>query len=248
VNDRIVVIELLPATGDEDPLYGLLAKRHRFHIPDGEVTATLTPKLHPEVYFRQMQKVAAEIAELLKRMRRDAEPNADSKGVGPGARQGPVKTPVKTRKVFISYRRQDSANAGRVYDLLEREFGRDLLFMDVDAIELGVDFLKAISAEVAKCDVLLAIIGPGWLDASDEEGNRRLNNKNDFVRIEIAAALKRDIPVIPLLFDGTPIPTEDRLPKDLKALVLRNGISVRHASFHRDTDKLISFLRGRGPC
>jgi TIR domain len=83
-------------------------------------------------------------------------------------------------KVFISYRRDDSAaHAGRVDDRLEREFGRDSLFMDVDAIPLGVDFVEVLGAEVAKCDVLLAIIGPNWLHARDEEGNRRLEREPD---------------------------------------------------------------------
>src|SRR5262245_46730469 len=106
--------------------------------------------------------------------------------------------------LFISYRRDDSAgHAGRVYDRLEREFGRDRLVMDVDSIPLGANFLKVIGEEVAKCDVLLAIIGPGWLDARDEKGIRRLDNPDDFVRIEIATALKRAIPVIPILLEGT---------------------------------------------
>lgn len=86
-------------------------------------------------------------------------------------------------KVFISYRRDDSAgHAGRVHDWLEREFGPDLLFMDVDAIPLGANFLRVLCEEIAKCDVLLAIIGPRWLDARDEEGNRRLHDESDFVR------------------------------------------------------------------
>ncbi len=151
-----------------------------------------------------------------------------------------------TGKFFISYRRDDSAgHAGRVHDRLEREFGRDLLFMDVDAIPLGADFLKTISDEVAKCDVLLAVIGPGWVDARDDEGKRRLNNKKDFVRVEIATALKRDIPVIPILLEGTPVPKVGQLPQDLKGLVTRNAIGVRHASFRSDMDRLISFLRDR---
>ena len=78
-------------------------------------------------------------------------------------------------KLFISYRRDDSAgHAGRVHDRLQQEFGRDLLFMDVDSIPLGVNFSKVIGDEVAKCNTLLAVIGPGWLDARDEKGNRRL--------------------------------------------------------------------------
>jgi hypothetical protein len=90
-------------------------------------------------------------------------------------------------KLFISYRRDDSAGyAGRVHDRLQREFGRNLLFMDVDSIPLGTNFVKALGEEVAKCDTLLAVIGPGWLDARDEKGNRRLENPDDFVRIEIS--------------------------------------------------------------
>jgi hypothetical protein len=139
-------------------------------------------------------------------------------------------------KVFISYRRDDSAgHAGRVHDRLERELGRDLLFMDVDAILLGANFVKVLGEEVAKCDVLLAIIGPGWLDARDEDGHRRLDNPHDYVRIEIAAALKRDIRVIPILLEGTPVPRAERLPEDLKDLALRNGLNVRHGSFHSDS-------------
>jgi TIR domain-containing protein len=151
---------------------------------------------------------------------------------------------VVTAKVFISYRRADSAgHAGRVHDRLEQEFGPDLLFMDVEAIPLGVDFVKALGEEVAKCEVLLAIIGPGWLDTRDEEGHRRLENPHDFVRIEIAAALKRNIPVIPILPEGTALPKAGQLPDDLKNLILRNGLNVRYASFHRDMGKLIQALR-----
>jgi hypothetical protein len=148
-------------------------------------------------------------------------------------------------RVFISYRREDSAgSAGRVHDRLERDLGRDLLFMDVDAIPLGVNFVKVLRDEVAKCNVLLAVIGPNWLDAHDEHGNRRLDDPNDFLRIEIATALQRDIPVIPILVDGAKVPKADRLPKDLEELEHRNGLEIRHASFHSDIDKLIQALKG----
>src|SRR5262245_36863677 len=151
-------------------------------------------------------------------------------------------------KVFICYRRDDSAgHAGRVHDRLEREFGRELLFMDVDAIPLGANFIKVLREEVAKCDALLAIIGPGWLDARDEKGNRRLENPYDFVRVEIGTALKRNIPVIPLLVEGTLVPKADQLPADLKELALRNGIDIRHASFPNDMERLIRGLRGAKP-
>jgi uncharacterized protein (DUF2235 family) len=149
-------------------------------------------------------------------------------------------------KIFISYRRNDSAgHAGRIQDRLEQEFGRSFLFMDVDAIPLGTNFIKVLEEEVGKCGVLLAIIGAGWLDARDQHGNRRLDSPNDIVRIEIASALRRDIPVIPVLLDGTKIPGARDLPDDLKELAQRNGLDVRHASFHSDMDKLIRALKER---
>jgi hypothetical protein len=149
-------------------------------------------------------------------------------------------------KVFLSYRREDSAGyAGRVQDRLAQEFGRDLLFMDVDTVPLGVNFVTVLHNEVAKCEVLLAVIGPHWLDARDDAGNRRLDDPHDFVRIEIGAALQRNIPVIPILLDGAKVPKANQLPKDLEELSLRNGLDVRHASFHNDIDKLVQGLKGQ---
>ena len=159
-----------------------------------------------------------------------------------GLEGGPAMAP---NKLFISYRRDDSAGySGRVHDRLQREFGGNLLFMDVNSIPLGVNFSKVLVEEVAKCDVLLAVIGPGWLDARDEKGHRRLENPDDFVRIEIGTALKRGIPVIPILLEGTRVPKADQLPEDLKELSLHNGLNVRHASFSDDMDRLIRGLRG----
>ncbi len=149
------------------------------------------------------------------------------------------------QSLFISYRRTDSAGySGRVHDRLQQEFGDNLLFMDVDSIPLGTNFAKMLGEEVAKCDVLLAVIGPGWLEARDEKGNRRLENPNDFVRIEIGTALKRGILVIPILLEGTQVPKADQLPDDLKELTLRNALDVRHASFAEDMERLIRGLKG----
>jgi hypothetical protein len=148
------------------------------------------------------------------------------------------------RKIFLSYRREDSAGqSGRIRDRLVRDFGKDYLFMDVDGIPLGTDFVKRLNDEVASCDVLLAVIGKQWSELRDESGGRRLDNPNDFVRIEIAAALQRDIPLIPILLDGTKIPPPGMLPDDMKELTARNGLDVRHASFHADLDRLVSELK-----
>lgn len=127
-------------------------------------------------------------------------------------------------RIFISYRRQDSkAIAGRIYDRLEAKYGRDALFMDIDSIPPGVDFHDWLSDNVAKASVVLVLIGRGWIDARDGGGNRRLEAPNDFVRIEIEAALTRNIPVIPLLIDGAPFPSIEQLPASLRPLSRRNA-------------------------
>lgn len=147
-------------------------------------------------------------------------------------------------KVFISYRRDDSAgHAGRIHDRLEREFGRDLLFMDVDAIPIGADFVEVLTEAVGKCDVLLAVIGPMWCDIRNGDGSRRLDDESDFVRIEIATALRRGIPIIPVLLDDTEMPRPVQLPAEMQMLCRRNAVGVRHTSFHADMDRLIAGLK-----
>ena len=106
-------------------------------------------------------------------------------------------------KIFINYRRDDLIGmAGRLHDRLAQTFGRDKLFMDVDHIPVGEDFVTHLNNQVAECDVVLVVIGPGWLRAKDKAGQRRLQQPDDFVAIEIAAALARNIRVIPVLVDG----------------------------------------------
>jgi hypothetical protein len=151
------------------------------------------------------------------------------------------------KSIFISYRREDSAgHAGRIKDRLEREFGDSCrLFMDVDAIPLGVDFAKHLTEEVATCDVLLAVIGRQWIETRDEAGKRRLDQPNDYVRIEIGAALQRDIPVIPLLLADAKMPRAELLPDDLKALSVRNSLDIHDTSFQSDVDRLVRELKRR---
>lgn len=153
-----------------------------------------------------------------------------------------------TSKILISYRREDSAHVtGRIYDRLVQQFGRTAVFKDVDSIPLGIDFRTYLDQQVAKCDVFLAVIGRNWMKPQGQKGKSRLADPADFVRLEIEAALKRQIPVIPVLVEGASIPPVDRLPTSLQGLSYRNGIVVRPDSdFHRDMDRLIDHLRAQG--
>jgi tetratricopeptide (TPR) repeat protein len=147
-------------------------------------------------------------------------------------------------KIFINYRRDDSpGTAGRLHDRLAQAFGPDNLFMDVDHIPAGVDFADYLHSQVAACDVFLAVIGPHWLDAKDDSGRRRFDNPDDFVTIEIAAALARNIRVIPVLVDGARTPKADKLPDSVKSLVRRNAVEVRNTQFGRDAEGLANKVR-----
>jgi hypothetical protein len=146
-------------------------------------------------------------------------------------------------RVFISYRRDDSADVtGRLFDRLCAHF---TLFRDVDVIPFGSDFRQVIRKAVEDCQVLLAVIGPTWLNIAAKTGTRRLDDLADFVRLEIETALKRDIPVIPVLVGEATMPEPIHLPDVLQPLVFRHGLKVRRdPDFHRDVDTLIRGLTG----
>jgi hypothetical protein len=146
--------------------------------------------------------------------------------------------------IFINYRRNDSeGEAGRLFDDLTLNFTQASVFMDVEAIEPGRDFRKAIDESVANCSILLAVVGQGWLNAKDAEGRRRLDDPDDFVRIELASALRRDIPVVPVLVKAAKMPRADQLPDDLKELAYRNALELTHARWKSDIQVLIKALR-----
>jgi hypothetical protein len=145
--------------------------------------------------------------------------------------------------IFISYRRDDTeGEAGRLFDDLTREFGSNSVFMDVAGIRPGVDFVQAIEQNVADCGVLLAIIGPVWATITSASGQRRLDDPNDFVALEIASALKREVPVIPVLVHGAKMPSQDQLPESLKSFSHRNSVELSHARWPSDVQLLIEAL------
>lgn len=152
--------------------------------------------------------------------------------------------PTMAGGIFVSYRRDDSRHAaGRPLDRLRQTYGAHQLFMDVDNVAPGLDFVKVLSEQVAACNVMLVIIGPKWLDARDDAGARRLDKPNDFVRLELEAALKRDVRVIPVLVDGASIPHEDTLPPPLRPLAKRQSVRLTHERFGSEVDDLVRSLR-----
>ena len=146
--------------------------------------------------------------------------------------------------IFISYRRDDSeGEAGRLSDDLAQTFQEGSVFMDVNAIQPGRDFRKAIDESIRKCSVLLAVVGRDWLESKNASGQRRLEEETDFVRLEIASALRRDIPVVPVLVRGARMPRADQLPADLRELAYRNAVELTHARWKSDVRVLIQALR-----
>ena len=146
--------------------------------------------------------------------------------------------------IFISYRREDSeGEAGRLYDDLVRAYGDNAVFMDVSGIAPGLDFRKAIDDNVAGCGVFLAVVGPQWATVTGSDGKRRLEDDNDFVRLEIASALARNIAVIPVLVHEARMPHPEQLPDNIKDLAFRNSVEISHARWNSDVQLLIDALK-----
>ena len=147
--------------------------------------------------------------------------------------------------IFVSYRRQDSQSAaGRLSDHLRDHLDGVPIFRDVETIEPGVDFVDAIDRALRACGVVLAVIGPRWVDAANAQNQRRLDDPNDYTRLEIATALKRDgVRVIPVLVDGAEMPTTEQLPDDLQALARRNATELTDKRWDFDVSVLVATLR-----
>src|SRR5262245_43279735 len=134
-------------------------------------------------------------------------------------------------RVFISYRREDAAGyAQAIYSQLERQLRRDQIFMDVDTIEPGVDFVTRIEQAISECDVVIALIGNRWR-GERENALARIHDPQDFIHLEISAALSRDIRIIPVLVDGARMPSPDELPPSLHQLVRRHALELSNTRF-----------------
>lgn len=150
--------------------------------------------------------------------------------------------------VFISYRRGETAGEARA---LFKEFaaavGDDSVFMDVDTIALGRDFRKVIRERLESCDLMLALVGREWIAAKDPAGRRRLDDPNDFVRLEIETAMGRGIPVTPVLLQGAQMPTAEQLPEAIRDFAFRNGFELSHNRWESDVNELLGPTPFRSP-
>ena len=158
----------------------------------------------------------------------------------PGTR--PPKTPARNQKtIFLSYRREDSRTiTGRICDRLTSHFGREAVFRDVDSIPAGIDFRSKIREMIDKADLLIAVVGPRWLDARNQHGERRLDQTEDFVRLEIESAMARGMPVIPVLVENANMPSADELPDSMAQFAYHNALPIlQEPYFHAGMDMLI---------
>jgi hypothetical protein len=150
------------------------------------------------------------------------------------------------KSIFVSYRRSDSAYiTGRIYDHLAAAFGDTSVFRDIDNILAGRDFTEQLDKELQNSDLMLVIIGSDWLDVRDAQtGERRLDNENDIVRLEVEIGLERNIPIIPVLVRGASVPDKASLPFRLKPLADKSGLTIDpDPDFHNDVERLIEKIK-----
>lgn len=155
--------------------------------------------------------------------------------------------PENPSRIFICYRREDTAgHAGRLRDQLANAFGDSQVFLDIDQLIIGEDFVDRINTVIDSCRALLVVIGQRWLDCRDEHGRRRLDDPQDYVHAEIATALGKSpgITVIPVLVHGAQMPREEDLPADLAALSRRNALIVPDERWRPEMDRLVERLEG----
>lgn len=146
-------------------------------------------------------------------------------------------------KLFLCYRREDTQDsAGRLHDRLVDVYGLERVFMDIDSVPLGIDFVEHVTEQIGKCSAVIVMIGKQWHKIKDKKRRRRLDNEDDLVRAEIRAALQQKIPVIPVTVQNAAMPQADDLPDDIRRLARRNGIALRHDQWREGVERLLREL------
>jgi hypothetical protein len=222
----------LLALREQKPVFPLLLRGKPFPLLITTQYFDVTSgKMPPQEFYTQLEWVASSVSRPPTRTPR------------PGTVPDVVRREPAVPRIFISYRRDDSAGyAGRLYDRLSDQFDQNQVFMDVGNIEPGLDFVETIESAVSSVDVLIAVIGKQWLTITDSAGRRRLENPEDIVQLEIATAINRNIRVIPALVGGAIMPRSTDLPESLKNLARRSAIEISDTRFHYDVDRLIEVL------
>jgi hypothetical protein len=151
--------------------------------------------------------------------------------------------PREMPSVFVCYRREDTQDAaGRLHDRLVDAYGSERVFMDIDSVPLGIDFVAHIAEQIGRCSAVIVMIGKQWHTIKDKKRRRRLDNEDDLVRAEIRAALQQNVPVIPVMVQNAAMPDAEALPSDIRPLTRRNGIELAAARWRTDVEKLITEL------
>lgn len=185
--------------------------------------------------IRAMVNVGEEGDEGIPRSDQQLAPTAVSAGAAAGKRL--------CGGVFLCYRTDDALDlSGRLYDRLALAYGADRVFRDTDSMPAGVEYKQHILEQVSRSCVLIVVIGPHWLSIKDEDGSRKLEEPRDILRAEIATALKREIPIIPVFVHGATMPQEEELPEDIRSLVGWQGIDLHHKHWREGVERLIKEL------
>jgi hypothetical protein len=146
-------------------------------------------------------------------------------------------------RIFLCYRREDTQDAaGRLYDRLIDAYGPERVFMDIDSVPLGIDFVEHVTGQIGKCSAVIVMIGKQWHTIKDKKRRRRLDSEDDLVRAEIRAALQQKIPVIPVTVQNAAMPQAEDLPDDIRLLARRNGIELSATHWKTDVQRLIKAL------
>jgi hypothetical protein len=177
-------------------------------------------------------------------------PGPDAKPAGtqpsttaPSGTKLPGRAPQPPSTLFICYRREDTEDAaGRLKDRLAEAYSAERVFMDIDSVPLGIDFVDHVTEQISKCSAVIVMIGKQWLTIKDKKRRRRLDNPDDLVRVEIAAALKQNVPVIPVVVQNAPMPAGDDLPEDIRLLARRNGIKLPPEQWREGVERLLREL------
>ncbi len=186
---------------------------------------------------------AKEYADLVHRLEAALKGAANQPRLFSSSKSHDLPATEKLRLIFICYRREDSQDAtGRLYDRLLDAYGPESVFMDIDSVPLGIDFVQHVTERISECKAVIVVIGKQWLKVTDKRGQRRLDNDDDLVRAEVAAALQQEVPVIPVLVQDAEIPAAEELPENIRPLARRHGMSLSAVRWRSDVNRLLKEL------